>query len=111
MGRIKGGHPSTTTPTLSSQEVDDRKIKLDCQEALVPALINHQVTLVNGPKIPSLGLLTCKMEVDNLFKISKTGKSTKPEIILVIGERQGCQRESTDLWFLLVGGGGGSKMF
>lgn len=45
------------------------------------------------------------MEVDNLFKISKTGKSTKPEIRLVIGERQGCQRESTDLWFLLVGGG------
>ena len=27
-----------------------------------------------------------------------------PEIRLVIGERQGCQGESTDLWLLLLGG-------
>lgn len=45
-------------PTLSSQGVEDRKIKLECQKALVPALVNHHVTLVNGTKIPSLSLLT-----------------------------------------------------
>lgn len=44
-------------PTLSSQGVNDRKIKQECQEALVPALVSQQIILVNAPKTPSLNLL------------------------------------------------------